>query len=455
MLIPLDAPSALLPVALIDVREDRQRREVTTDDLEADIPKRGLINPIVVRDKGDGRYELVAGERRFRAFQKLKLESIPARFADGLSKLELKLIELEENFKRRDLTWQESLEAVREIHEIHLEADAEWTQAQTAEVLSLAETTISKYLVVARAAVEQPELLQKKTVNEADNVLSRRRQRQMGQELENLFQDMKEAMGGADAKALDKVETEAKAAAAIATAARGEEILNESFLDWAPKYEGPKFNLFHADFPYGVDLFAKEFGQRGGAKAYADTKEVYFELLDCLLTNLDRLMAHNAHFVFWYSMKYDRETKDAFATRAPSLDFTTHPFIWGKSDNTGIIGDARRDLRHTYEVALIARRGGRMVVQSVSDFYSSPSDRALHPSAKPEPMLAHLFKAFVDEHTALLDPTCGAGSALRAADSLGANRVLGLEIDSEYCEVARVALRNSRKLRSASAVAQL
>jgi tRNA G10 N-methylase Trm11 len=65
-------------------------------------------------------------------------------------------------------------------------------------------------------------------------------------------------------------------------------------------------------------------------------------------------------------------------------------------------------------------------------------------------MLRHFFQMFVDENTSLLDPTAGSGSALRAAESLGAKRVLGLEVDQEYAKNANVAMRNFRNLRKVS-----
>ncbi len=444
-----ETPSANLPLAVIRVADARQRREFDTSDLEFSLSRRGLIHPIVVRDNGDGTYLLIAGERRFRAAKNLGWDAIPARFADGLDQLELQLIELEENVKRQDLSWQDNMAAVEKIHGIYVSLDADWTRTATAEAIGLSLGHLSEFLAIAEAAKEKPELLGRDTIRSAYNVIARSNSRKQGEALEELFNSMKEAMeDGKDKDAIDEVKqaAEAKRAAVIAS----DDVLPDSFLDWAPSYAGPKFNLIHCDFPYGVGLFDKEFGQRGGARPYADTKDIYFALLNCLLDNLDKVMSLSGHLVFWYSMKYDRETKDLFAERGPSLDFMTHPFIWGKSDNTGIIGDARRDLRHTYEVALIARRGARHVVKSVADFYSAPSDRTLHPSTKPEPMLKHLFSSLVDEHTSLLDPTCGSGSALRAADALGATRVLGLEIDAEYADGARTALRNSRKLRLAN-----
>jgi ParB/RepB/Spo0J family partition protein len=447
-----DIPSAVLPLDVIEVdRAHRQRREFTTDDLESSLKRSGLLHPIIVSDNGNGTYKLVAGERRFTAAGRIGWTSIPVRFADGLSQTELELIELEENIKRQDLPWTDKLNAVRGLHERYLAQDPEWTQLATAEAIGLSKGDISLFLTIADEVEARPELLEKKTAREAYNVIGRANSRKMAGALEELFQGVKSAFGD-DAEALDGAQAAEDAQREAEVAASAEDILCESFLDWAPTYSGEKFNLIHCDFPYGVDLFAKEFGQRGGAKPYDDRKETYFVLLDCLLDNLDRLMSYSGHLVFWYSGKYDKETKEAFATRASSLDFFTHPFIWGKSDNAGIIGDARRDFRHTYEWALIAHRGERQVVKSVADFYSAPTDRTLHPSTKPEPMLKHIFSALVDEHTRLLDPTCGSGAALRAADALGAAKVLGLEYDPEYCEPARVALRNARKLRLASAM---
>lgn len=448
-----DIPSIIIPIDSIDIdRAERQRREIITTDLEPSLREKGLIHPILVQaGLGPGRWSLIAGERRLTAATRIGWVSIPARDATGLNARELKLIELEENIRRVELPWQDKLAAIVQIHETYLEDDPDWTGKATAELIGLSEGDVSLFLTIAAEAKAKPELLDKPKAREAYNVIGRAASRRQGEALQELFESMKEALPEDEGQALgEAVESEAEAKARL-EAERGEEILQESFLSWAPAYTGPKFNLIHCDFPYGVELFSREFGQRGGAKPYGDSKDIYFGLLESLLDNLDRLMSLSGHLVFWYSMKYDRETKLLFAERAPSLDFTTHPFVWVKSDNAGIIGDARRDLRHTYEVALVARRGERQVVKSVADCYSAPTDRALHPSTKPEPMLRHLFSALVDEHTSLLDPTCGAGSALRAADSLGAARVQGLEIDLDYASAARTALRNARRLRVASA----
>ena len=68
-------------------------------------------------------------------------------------------------------------------------------------------------------------------------------------------------------------------------------------------------------------------------------------------------------------------------------------------------------------------------------------------SVKPEPVLRNFFRMFVDESTIMLDPTCGSGSSLRAAESLNARHTLGLEINNDFCEQANRALKNFRVLK--------
>jgi len=73
-------------------------------------------------------------------------------------------------------------------------------------------------------------------------------------------------------------------------------------------------------------------------------------------------------------------------------------------------------------------------------------------SEKPEPVLRHFFGMLVDENTVMLDPTCGSGSAVRAAESIGAKYCLGLEINPEFADLAREALKRSRNLKKAAEV---
>jgi ParB family transcriptional regulator, chromosome partitioning protein len=95
------------------------RKEFAADklgELAASITARGLIQPVIVRPLGDGRYELIAGERRWRAAGQAGLTRIPAvvRHAESAEALELALIE---NIQRQDLNPIETAQAYRHLAE--------------------------------------------------------------------------------------------------------------------------------------------------------------------------------------------------------------------------------------------------------------------------------------------------------------------------------------------------
>jgi ParB family transcriptional regulator, chromosome partitioning protein len=94
-----------------------QFREEALDELAESIAERGVLQPILLRPTGEG-FEIVAGERRWRAAQKARLHVIPAivREIDEGSMAELALIE---NIQREDLNAIEEAEGYRQLIERH------------------------------------------------------------------------------------------------------------------------------------------------------------------------------------------------------------------------------------------------------------------------------------------------------------------------------------------------
>ncbi|HEV2746810.1 MAG TPA: ParB/RepB/Spo0J family partition protein [Allosphingosinicella sp.] len=106
----------LLPVASIEPNPQQPRRsfdEGSLAELADSIRSRGLIQPIVVRPAGDG-YQIVAGERRWRAAQRARLHEIPAivRDFDDIETLEVAIVE---NVQRQDLNAIEEAEAYKRL----------------------------------------------------------------------------------------------------------------------------------------------------------------------------------------------------------------------------------------------------------------------------------------------------------------------------------------------------
>jgi len=420
-----------IPTASITIdRDNRQRRELTgVEELAESISRIGLINPIVITRAN----ELVAGERRLTAIRLLGWDKISVQYVDELDYAGLRSIELEENIKRVDLTWQDQVRALAEYHELRTEqaeANGEaWTQTATADAIGLDKANVSRQLMVARE-LSNPKVAEAPKLSVARGIVERNNARKDDQAILSLRQDI--------AMPADRP-----------LAVEPESIITASFNEWAPTYHGPKFNLIHCDFPYGIGAGDFDQGSAAAHGGYDDSPDTYWTLCRTLADNLDRLASPSCHLLFWFSMKFYRETLDFFHTKT---DFLVEPFplIWMKSDNVGILPDPTRGPRRIYETAFLARRGDRPVVQAVANAYHGPTVRDRHMSEKPEPVLRHFFRMLVDTNSIVLDPTCGSGSAIRAAESAGARHVLGIELNPEYAERAKLALKQSRSQRKAS-----
>jgi len=148
---PVDGPAVndaeldvrMLPLADIRPNPTQPRRSFSTESLEQlkdSIVKHGVLQPIVVRPDADGGYEIVAGERRWRAAGRAGLLDIPAvvRPLDDQSTAEWSLIE---NLQREDLNPMERAEAYQRLIDTH-----GFTHQMVAERLGQERSSISNYL---------------------------------------------------------------------------------------------------------------------------------------------------------------------------------------------------------------------------------------------------------------------------------------------------------------------
>ena len=109
----------LLPLSLIDANPGQPRTTIRGEALEQlarSIEESGVVQPILVRPAANGRYQIIAGERRFRAAQKLGLATIPAtvRSVPDERVLEFALVE---NIQREELTPIEEAQALRRLQD--------------------------------------------------------------------------------------------------------------------------------------------------------------------------------------------------------------------------------------------------------------------------------------------------------------------------------------------------
>lgn len=409
-----------LPIDTIYVdREERQRRElVGIDELAESIHRIGLINPITVDTDG----KLIAGERRFTAMRSLGWTSVPVQFVDDLSEYELQCIEFEENVKRVDLTWQEEVAAVEHFHQLKAANEEDWSQSKTAQALGLSQPEVSKKLLVA-ASMQNETVAKAERFSAAHNIVSRNAERKKA----SVLKDINQTITLYDSDPDEKPEP----APAIP-------LLHTSFHDWQQTYSGPKFNLIHCDFPYGINV--ADAPRMGAAMAdhYEDSPDVYWSLVSRLAAAMDNVVAESAHLIFWHSMKFFPDTVQELTRMGWKVN--PFPLIWHKSDGSGIAPDPQRGPRQTYEAAIFATRGDRKLTEAgcVANSFAHPGRRtdAIHVSEKPYPMLHHFLRMVCDEYSLVLDPTCGSGNALKVAEDLGAHTVLGLEQMEEFYQIA-------------------
>src|SRR5690606_39812600 len=89
---------------------------VTLEELAQSIKAQGVMQPIVVRAIGGGRYEIIAGERRWRASQQAGLEKIPALIRDVSDEAAIAMA-LIENIQREDLNPIEEAVALQRLQQ--------------------------------------------------------------------------------------------------------------------------------------------------------------------------------------------------------------------------------------------------------------------------------------------------------------------------------------------------
>lgn len=127
-----NSPLQSLTISSIDPLPGNPRKhfdEAALEELAASIAARGVIQPIIVRPRGKGRYQLVAGERRWRAAQKARLHEIPALVRE-LTDREVTALALIENLQREDLNPVEEARAYQRLSD-----EEGMTQAEIARMV--------------------------------------------------------------------------------------------------------------------------------------------------------------------------------------------------------------------------------------------------------------------------------------------------------------------------------
>lgn len=143
-----------VPVELLHPNPNNPRKHFAEEDLESlakSLRDKGLLQPLVVRPRADGSFEIVAGERRWRASQRAGIHDVPVliRELDDKETLEIALIE---NIQRSDLNALEEARAYRQLLEQY-----GYTQQQLADAIGKSRSHIANTMRL----MSLPETIQK------------------------------------------------------------------------------------------------------------------------------------------------------------------------------------------------------------------------------------------------------------------------------------------------------
>lgn len=152
-----------IPVDAIKPNPEQPRKhfdEAAIEELSSSIKQYGILQPLVVTPAGQNSYEIIAGERRWRAATKAGLKTVPAlvRTSESLEKLEIGLIE---NVQRVDLSPLEQAVSIARLHE-----QFSLSYSDIAKRLGKADTTVNNIVRLLQLPKEAQDALQQNRITE-------------------------------------------------------------------------------------------------------------------------------------------------------------------------------------------------------------------------------------------------------------------------------------------------
>ncbi len=434
----------------IVIKENRQRQEFDPEalqELKCSIEDNGLLHPPVMRREGTT-IVLVAGERRLKAMAEIlelggTFKHNGRAFGDGsdvipytdlgeLSVLEAEEAELDENLKRRDLTWQEHAAAVARLHALRQAQVASanlarlkethdageppppaqlHTIADTAEELTgrrdgSYQDTVRKEILVAKH-LDNPAVAKAKSADEAFKILRKQEESRKNQELA--------ARVGASFS-IDK-----------------HIMLNINCLDWmADPANAGTIDVICTDPPYGMG--ADEFGDAGGKMTgiehhYDDSYEAWLKLMTAWAPLTFAVTKPQAHAYVFCDIDNFHALKDMM-TKAGWYVFRT-PLTVHKL-NSGRVPLPEHGPRRQTEWILYAIKGKKPVTHIYPDIVTVNGDENMgHGAQKPVALFQNLLQRSVRPGDKVLDSFAGSGPILPACHTYKCEAV-ALEMTSEY-----------------------
>ena len=427
----------IVPVRSIRVSKERARKDFSgIPKLMDSIRAHGLLHPLVVARtqtaEGKEVFDLLAGESRYRAIVLLGWTEVAVQYHDELSTLEKKEIELEENLRRKNLDWQEEIEAMRQIDDLKRskhgsatqgKAGEGWSIAKTAELAGVSPTQAQRQIAFAKKLQARPEL--------------------------------KEAMKGMPLKVAMRVVEQREEAERVKRLAESGQIkldttlLNLDCLEGLRDLKDSSVDLVVTDPPFGITTLTEMEGKsRGTIQSYTtllqpddnSSEEEVKTLMSLLAPELSRVLKPGSHLYVFFGFELYEHLYWTFLKAGILLNRT--PLIWDKGRTTSPFrgyeySPCYEPIFHGFKLPQSRRltEAGKTIIQVSPD---SAGDK-IHPFQKPLALLCYFIQQSSNHGDLVLDPFAGSGMTLLAAKMLG-RRALGYEKSKDHFDKAQALL---------------
>ena len=419
---------AMVKLSDIEIGERARKEMGDLDLIEVSMRERGLITPLAVISDGNGKYTLLAGERRYTVLKRNNIETIPVRiFSSDLSPIEIKSIELAENIYRKDFEYWEQDALVKEIHELQQQihgvktagrySQDGWGTRDTSELMGMS-SNASVVTAIKRAEAREafPDLFEKcKSQSDATKLVKK---------MDEII--VKEALA-------KKVESN-KSNSVLNNLSRC--FILRDFFEGVKEIPDGIINLVEIDPPYAIDL--NDAKKKDGESIYneKDYNEIpedeYKKFLAKLFQECYRVMAEHSWLICWFGPEPWFETIYRELTIA-GFNTTRMCGIWSKPS-----GQSKRPelyLANSYEMFFYAWKGRPALNKAgrINNFIFNPvpPTQKTHPTERPIELMEEIYETFAFPGSRVLIPFLGSGNGLIAANNKGMSPV-GFELGKGY-----------------------
>lgn len=435
-------------IKLTDIDASDRLRELTPDvmkyieeSLAPSIADHGLIQPIVIDDNK----KLVAGGCRYTAFKLLQYEKIPYVTRSKLSPAEAILLELEENFRRLKMRWQEATLGIYKAHKLKKaeasKMQAKWGVRQTGALLGVSHATVGDALLVAEHLIKaDKEILEALSFDKAQNILASRKQDAAMRELatrsaspiiiSTAAAPPRKSSGPVDPESpvfgqnsgqneIDQIAQGEPRRTAVVDLQKM--LYHQDCHEWFLQREAESVDHIFTDIPYGIDMDNIE--SLDGLDMTRDEHDVEENIaqMEPFLQSAWKVLREHAYCCFYCAPEHVNYLRDI----AQKIGFGVQkwPNLWVKTH--GVKNKhPHRTFGKSYDPIMVMWKGQPSLVTTRNRCdYSADGmmeKRMMkHPFSKPFEVNKWMLESIARPGQVVLDPYAGCGSIARCGISLG------------------------------------